>query len=77
MAADNTLVIDYSQEDTLYIHDDTLKLFTSHIDTDSMYRKVHVCYKARVYREDLQAVCDSLVFSTEDPRMTMYQNLII
>ena len=77
VATDSALVIDYSQKDTLYMHGDTLKLFTFHIDTDSMYRKVHAYHKVRVYRKDLQAVCDSLVFSTKDSCMTMYQDPIV
>lgn len=76
-ATNRALVTDYSQKDTLYMHGDTLKLYTFHINTDSMYRKVHAYHKVRVYRNDLQAVCDSLVFNTKDSCMNMYQNPIV
>ncbi len=77
LATDSALVIDYSQKDTLYMHGDTLKLFTFHANTDSTYRKVYAYHKVRIYRKDLQAVCDSLVFSTKDSCMTMYQDPIM
>lgn len=76
-ATDKALVMDYSQQDTLYLHGDTLKLYTFHVDTDSMYRKVHAYDKVRVYRKDIQAVCDSLVFNSKDSCMTMYRDPVI
>ncbi len=76
-ATKRAVVIDYSQKDTLYMHADTLKLFTFNIDTDSVYRKIHAYKKVRAYRKDMQAVCDSLVFSTQDSCMTMYQDPIV
>ena len=69
---------DFSQgPDTLYMHADTLKLVTFHIDTDSMYRKVFAYPHVRAYRKDVQAICDSLVFSTKDSCMTMYYDPIV
>ena len=76
-ATNKALVIDYSQKDTLYMHADTLKLYTFHINTDSMYRKVHAYHKVRVYRVDVQAVCDSLVFNSQDSCLTMFQDPIV
>ncbi len=69
------LVKDYSQgPDTLFVHGDTIKLFTFNIGTDSVYRLVH-CYKnVRAFRVDMQAVCDSLVGDSRDSCMTMYQD---
>ena len=76
-ATKNALVKDYSQKDTLYVHADTLKLFTFHINTDSVYRVTHAYNKVRAYRTDLQAVCDSLTFSTKDSCLTMYKDPIV
>lgn len=76
-ATRRALVTDYSQKDTLYMHADTMRIETFHINTDSVYRKVH-CYRhVRTYRNDLQAVCDSLVFSSKDSCMTMYRDPIV
>lgn len=72
VCTDNALAIDYSQRDTLYVHGDTLKMFSYNLDTDSVYRVLHAYNKVRAYRVDVQAVCDSLVYSSLDSCMTMY-----
>ncbi len=76
-ATQDALAMDYSQQDTLYMHSDTMRIETFHINTDSAYRKVHCYYKVRAYRTDLQAVCDSLVFNSKDSCMTMYKDPIV
>lgn len=68
---------EYSRGDTLYAHADTMKLFTFHINTDSVYRKVHYYPHVRAYRTDVQAVCDSMVFNSQDSCMTMYKDPIV
>jgi lipopolysaccharide export system protein LptA len=70
-------VMDYSQKDTLYMHADTMRVETFNINTDSVFRKVHCYDKVRVYRVDVQAVCDSLVFNSKDSCMTMYRDPIV
>ena len=77
VATKNPVAMDFSQKDTLYLHADTMKLYTFHINTDSMYRKVHAFHKVRAYRTDVQAVCDSLVFNSKDSCMTMYKDPIV
>lgn len=75
-ATGRALVKDYSQRDTLYLHADSMKLFTFHLNTDSMYRKVHGFNHVKIYRKDVQAICDSLVFSSKDSCITMYHDPI-
>ena len=77
LATDSAVAIDYSQGDSLFAHADTLKMMTFHLDTDSMYRETHAYHKVRVYRTDVQAVCDSLVFSSKDSCLTMYRDPIL
>ena len=76
-ATDSAVAIDYSQGDSLFMHADTLQLYNYYLDTDSMYREMRAHYKVRAYRTDVQAVCDSLVFSSKDSCLTMYNNPII
>ena len=76
-ATKNALVKDYSQRDTLYMHSDTIRLFTYNIDTDSTYRTVHCYNNVRAYRVDIQAVCDSLVGNSKDSCMTMYGSPVV
>lgn len=75
-ATDSAVMIDYSQKDTLYMHSDTMKVYTFNINTDSVWRRVHCYNKVRAYRNDVQAVCDSLVYNTKDSCMTMYKDPI-
>ena len=77
MATDSAVAIDYSQQDTMYMHADTFKLYTFHMNTDTMYREVRGYHKVRSYRTDVQSVCDSLVFNTQDSCITMYRDPIV
>lgn len=75
-ATDSAVLKDYSQGDTLYLHSDTMKVYTFNINTDSVYRTMHCYNKVRAFRTDVQAVCDSLVYNTRDSLMTMYKDPI-
>lgn len=75
-ATRNPVAMDFSKKDTLWMHSDTMRIYTFHINTDSVYRKVHAYPKVRAYRADVQAVCDSLVFNSKDSCMTMYKDPI-
>lgn len=72
MATKNPVYIDYSQQDTLYLHADTIRVETFNLDTDSLYRKVHCYHKVRMFRNDVQAVCDSMVICSLDSTITLY-----
>lgn len=76
-ATKDPVAIDYSQKDTLWVHADSMKLYTYYINTDSVYRKLHAFHKVRAFRNDVQAVCDSLVFNSKDSCMTMYKDPIL
>lgn len=76
-ATKRALVKDFSQKDTLYLHADTLKLYTFNINTDSVYREVHCFYKVKAYRADLQTLCDSMVFNSKDSCLTMYRDPVV
>ena len=76
-ATDSAVMKDYSQGDTLFVHSDTMKVYTFNMNTDSVYRKAHCYYKVRAFRTDVQAVCDSLVYNTKDSCLTMYRDPIV
>ncbi len=76
-ATDDAMVTDYSQGDSLYLHGDTLRMTTFHFGTDSVYRLVQAYHKVRMYRDDVQAVCDSLVMNTRDSIITLHYDPII
>ena len=76
-ATGKLLAKDYSQKDTLYVHADSVKLFTYNINTDSVYRLAHCFRHVRAYRTDVQAVCDSMVANSKDSCLTMYRDPIV
>ena len=75
-ATDKAVMKEYSQKDTLYLHADTMKVYTFNINTDSVFRRAHCYNHVRAYRTDVQAVCDSLVYCTKDSCLTMYKDPI-
>ena len=77
MATDSVVAIDFSQQDTMYAHADTFKVFTYNIDTDSTYRVMHAYHHMRAYRKDVQAVCDSMIYDTRDSIIIMYRDPIL
>ena len=77
LATDSAVAYEYSQKDTLYVHADTLKMFTYNLNTDSVYRDLHAYHHVRMYRVDVQAVCDSMVTHELDSCTYMYGNPVL
>ena len=78
LGTDSACILDYSQgADTMYMHGDSIKMFTYNIKTDSAYRTMHAYNHVRMYRRDMQGVCDSLVYLTNDSMMIMYKDPIV
>ena len=71
------VAIDYSQGDSLFMHGDTLQMVSYNLNTDSLYRLMKAYHKVRMYRTDVQGVCDSLVYNSKDSCMTMYVDPIL
>lgn len=73
-ATDSALMVDWSDSvHYSYIHADTL--FTTEVpypDADSTYRRVQAHYGVRVFRDDMQMTCDSLVYLSSDSTMHLY-----
>ncbi len=71
-ATDSAQAIEYSQKDSLFLHADTLQMQTLNED-----REIKAFHGVRVFRTDLQAVCDSLQFNTKDSMLYLCQNPIL
>lgn len=76
-ATKRAVAIDYSQGDSLYMHGDTLLLVSYHLNTDSVFRLMKAFHKVRMYRTDVQGVCDSLVYNSKDSCLTMFYDPIL
>lgn len=72
-ATDSARFLEYSQGDTLYLHADTLEMST----LDSAAREIKAFYGVRFYRSDMQGVCDSMQFNTQDSILYMYNNPVL
>ena len=74
----HALVKDYSSgKDTLFVHADTLKLFSYHVRTDTMSRVLKGYHHVRAYRTDIQAVGDSLLYDNKMQRISLYRDPIV
>ena len=76
-ATDSALMIDWSDSTHLtYIHADTLFTeelhYTDSALMDSTYRRVRGHYGVRVFRDDMQMTCDSLVYLGSDSTIHLY-----
>ena len=77
LATQKAVAIDYSQGDSLFMHADTLKMNSYFVKTDSAYREMKAYHKVRIFRKDIQGICDSLLFSSKDSCLRMYHDPII
>lgn len=68
------LAKEYSREDTLYMHGDTIQSFLVKEDSTHV---MNVFHKVRFWRVDVQGVCDSLSFHENDSILYMYRHPII
>ena len=66
LATDSAFAIDYSQQESMYVHGDTLVM-----ETDSTNREIKAFYEVRFYRSDIQGLCDSLHYSSRDSMIYM------
>ena len=67
MATDSAMLVDWSSKDTMYVHADTLYTFK-----DSIYDAARGINNVRIYRFDVQGLCDSLAYSARDSILNMY-----
>lgn len=78
LAYGHALAKDYSNgPDTLYMHADTLRLYSFNLGTDSVSRVMHGYFHARAYRTDVQAVADSLVFESVERKLSLFKDPIV
>ena len=66
LATDSAMLVDWSGKDSMFIHADTL--LTS---KDSIYNVARGFYHVRLFRNDIQGICDSLTYSARDSIMNM------
>jgi len=73
---DKAVFINYSEEDSLYLHADTLRL-TTLSDSIGDYKFLTAYYGVRIFRYDFQADCDSLTYETRDSILRFYKDPVL
>ena len=72
IATDSALLVDWSSEKHMYIHADTLKTFK-----DSIYNEARAWRNVRFYREDIQGLADSLIYSSKDSIINLMNDPVL
>jgi lipopolysaccharide export system protein LptA len=73
MATDSAQCVEYSQGDSLFLHADTLRMFT----TGENEREMRAYHGTRFYRTDIQGVCDSLQYNSLSRILYMFTEPIL
>ncbi|MEA3447701.1 MAG: OstA-like protein [Bacteroidota bacterium] len=73
MMTDSALVMYYENDDTTYIHGDTVFLFTDSLDN----RIIQTYYKVQMFKSDMQGRCDSLIYTESDSLIRMYHDPVL
>ncbi len=87
-ATSKAYAVDYSQKDSLFFGADTLELLSfalpdsillnkANMGSDSLRREVRAYHNVRLYRQDVQAISDSLTYTSLDSILVLYSNPII
>ncbi len=63
LLTDSAQFMQISENDTLYVHADTLE---SVLDTSGLYKLMKAYYKVKIFRADIQGKCDSLAYLESD-----------
>ncbi len=71
---DSALLMLHSEKDTLFLHADTLRTIPDTIPDEKI---IQAYYGTRFFRNDLQGMCDSLVYFSKDSVVQLFKNPII
>lgn len=69
-----TMMTKAFEKDSLFMHADTLFATYDSVSKNKSYFAYH---KVRLYKNDLQGVCDSLVYNSSDSLLNLYSNPVL
>lgn len=67
----NAVAMSYELNDTLFIHADTLY---NYLDTTNLIKEIRAYNGVKLFKNDVQGVCDSLSYKKSDSVLYMYDN---
>ena len=74
LLTDNALFIYITgEDDSVFVHADTLRAMTRFAG----YRQLKAYYDVRLFKSDLQGICDSLFYSTPDSILRLYHEPVL
>jgi lipopolysaccharide export system protein LptA len=73
LLTDSAQFIYITQEDSLYIHADTLRA----LPDSAGHKQLIAYYGVRVFKTDLQGICDSLYYSTSDSILRLFDEPVL
>lgn len=73
LVTDNAIYARIVEKDTMFIHADTLY----HKDLDSVNNFLNAYHHVRIFKSDLQALCDSVSYNSIDSLMHLYYSPIL
>ena len=76
MVTDSALMIQVDGADTMYVHADTLRSIQNP-DLEEPSRILRAYYKVKIFRSDLQVMCDSLVYVEADSAFDFFGEPVI
>jgi hypothetical protein len=71
MITDSALMMQIDEGDTMYVHADTLRTLQNP-DLEEQSRILRAYYQVKIYRSDMQVMCDSLVYVEADSAFDFY-----
>ena len=71
---DSAVAIMIDQHDSLFLHADTLMIIS---DSLEHAKSIFAYYKVKFFREDLQGLCDSMVYYIPDSTVTLFNGPVI
>ena len=76
VATDHALLINIMDSDSLYLTADTLVSMVMRDSCDTI-RNLYAYHHVKIYKTDIQGLCDSLWFGFKDSTMWMYRNPVL
>jgi len=71
---DSVIAITYDDVDSMYIHSDSMWMY---FDKERNAKKLLAYYSVRFFRDQMQGVCDSLVYTMQDSTIRFHNNPIL
>jgi lipopolysaccharide export system protein LptA len=77
---DSAVFVQVNKTDSMFLHADTLCSYNDTTivnDEPKIYRMILAYHKAKIYKSDLQAMCDSLVYNLKDSVIEMHKDPVL